>query len=162
MAGADPAGAFDADSFRTDIRAAMAMGMPEDQEMRPIFLFPREQTFDNVDKAGVPWDYSEAPLTDTGEDEEHAVRCGTGADEVLCAWEAGGGRGGTQSNETPFGDFDALRLVLTILDVDYAKIAGFDRVLMSGNEYRYQFEEPQIGLFDVTIYQVVVGALDES
>lgn len=162
MAGEDPSGAFDADTFREEIRAAMLMGLPENRNMRPIFLFPRERTYDKADKSGVPWDFSAPPVTDTGTDLGHAIYCGENSNEILCTWEAGGGRGGTQSNETPFGDFDALRLVITMLDVDFAKIGGFDRVLMSGAEYRYQFDEPRIGLFDVTVHQLVVGARDES
>lgn len=164
MAGEDPTGGFNGDDFRTNIRAAMLMGLPVDQAQRPIFLFPRERTYAIEDKAGQPFDWTEAPATDTNTlpNEPRQVKCGTASTEVLCAFEAAGGRGGTQSSETPFGDFDSERLVFTVLDVDFLKIDGFDRVQMGDAIYRYQFEEPRIGLFDVTVHQLVVAAVDEN
>lgn len=162
MAGADPTGAFVADDFRASIRATMLLGMPEDQDQRPIFLFPRARTYAVEDKAHLPFDWTTTPATDSDPDEPRTVKCGTEADEVLCAWEAAGGRGGTQSNETPFGDFDSERLVVTMLDVDFALIDGFDRAMFSGNTYRYQFEGPRTGLYEVTVHQLVLGAVDES
>lgn len=164
MAGQDPTGAFDAEEFRTSIRAVMLLGMPTDQQQRPIFLFPRERTYTNDDKSGQPFDWGSAPATDTNDlpGEPRLVKCGEANGEILCAWEAAGGRGGTQSNETPFGDFDTERLVFTILDVDFAKVDGFDRVQMGDATYRYQFEEPRSGLYDVTVHQVVVSATDEN
>lgn len=164
MAGQDPTGAFDAEEFRSNIRAVMLLGMPADQEQRPIFLFPRERTYDVEDKSGQPFDWTIPPATDTDDlpGEPKVVKCGEASTEVLCAWEAAGGRGGTQSNETPFGDFDTERLVFTILDVDFGKIDGFDRVQMGDSIYRYQFEEPRTGLYEVTVHQLVVAATDEN
>lgn len=164
MAGEDSTGGFDADEFRTSIRAVMLLGLAEDQAQRPIFLFPRTRTYANDDKAGQPFDWGEAPTTDTNTlpGEPKTVKCGEGNGEVLCAFEAAGGRGGTQSIETPFGDFDTERLVITMLDVDFAKVDGFDRVQVGDALYRYQFEEPRGGLYDVTVHQLIVAAVDEN
>lgn len=142
----------------------MLLGLAEDQAQRPIFLFPRDRTYAIDDKSGQPFDWTSAPATDTNTlpGEPKQVKCGDGTGEVLCAFEAAGGRGGTQSNETPFGDFDTERLVITILDVDFVVIDGFDRVQMGDAIYRYQFEEPRSGLYDVTVHQLVVAAVDEN
>lgn len=164
MAGSDPSGAFDPDEFTQNIRAAMLLGLPNDPAKRPIFLFVRERTYDKDDKAGQPFDWTATPVTDsdTLPGEPRQVLCGDGAGQALCTWEAAGGRGGTQSNETPFGDFDDERLVFTFLDDDFALVAGFDRLLLNDATYRYQFETPAVGLYEVTVHQVVVQAIDEA
>lgn len=161
MAGTDPTGGFDADETRGNLRAAMLMGLPQDQAQRPIFLFPRQITNTPEDQNHQPWDWTAAPATDTNP-HERSVTCGDGADQVVCTWEGSGGRGGTQAIETELGAFDFERLVITMLDVDYAKVAGFNRVKMSGNTYRVQFEVPQTGLYDMSVHQIVVGSEDES
>lgn len=162
MAGSDPTGGFQADEFRTNIRNAMLLGLPEDEAERPIFLFPRERTYDVRDDGGQPFDWSETPATDTDTEpgEPRQVTCGTGADQVVCAYEAGGGRGGTQPTETVVGNFDTLRMVITMLDVDRRKVVGFDRVIIGRSTYQYSVEEASVGLYDVTVYQLVVTAED--
>lgn len=162
MAGEDPNGAFDADDFRLNIRATMLMGLPEDESLRPIFHFPRERDWAIEDHGGQPLDWLATPTSDSNDDpgEPRIVTCGEADDQVVCTWDAAGGRGGTQSSETPFGDFDTERLTLVLLDVDRAKIDGFDRVVVGGQEFKPQFEQPAAGLFDVTVYQIVVQAID--
>lgn len=163
MAGSDPTGGFDPDEFTQNIRAVMLMGLPDDAAKRPIFLFPRTRTYANDDKAGQPFNWGEVPTTDTNTlpGEPKMVKCGEGTGEVVCTWEAAGGRGGTQSLETPFGDFDAERLVFTFLQGDWDLVVGFDHITLNDSTYRYQFEEPAVGLYEVTVHQVVVSAVDE-
>jgi hypothetical protein len=163
VAGADPSGSFSADETRQNLRATMLLGLPGDPAKRPIFLFPRERSYAPADDAGQPWDWSQAASGDSDDPgPARTVTCGDDDGQVVCAWEAGGGRGGTQSNETPFGDFDQSRLVLTILDADFELIDGFNRVIIGGNRYRRVYEMPNIGLWDLDVHQVIVEAIDES
>jgi hypothetical protein len=162
VAGEDPLGIFDADITRDDLRAAMLAGLPNEEALRPIFHFPRLRTFTTADRGGQPLDWSDAPATDTDDDpgEPRIVTCGEEDDQVVCVWQAGGGRGGTQSNETPFGDFDTERLVLSLFEVDRAKIEGFVSVTIGSQDYLPQFELPAISLYDLTLHQLVIRAVD--
>lgn len=162
MAGEDPLGIFDADTTVDDLRAAMLMGLPDNEDLRPVFHFPRLRTFDRTDAGGQPLDWSAAPVTDTDDDpgEPRTVTCGEDEDQIVCVWEAGGGRGGTQSNETPFGDFDTERLVISLFEVDRAKIDGFVKVVIGTQDYTPQFELPPVSLYDMTLFQIVVQAVD--
>lgn len=168
MAGSDPTGAFIADEYRTNMRRVLAMALAQDQMLRPIFLFPRERTYSEPDAGGQPFDWTKPALTDSSvPDGEKVVYSGEADDEVAVGIADAGGRGGTQTNETAFADFDAERRVLSMLDVDYAKIvvAGdrlntFDRVRIGGSLYSWQFEEEPTGLFEVTWHKIVVQAID--
>lgn len=161
MAGEDPG--FNLAEVKATLRAAMFMGMPTDRERRPVFHFPRERTYDPADRGGLPYDWTQPALTDSDPDPARVVYCGDQPGEVLIAWEAAGGRGGTQSVETPFGDFDAPRLVVTVfLDPDYALIDGFSEMWTIGNRYRYQKQEPHFALHDLDVVSVTVEAIDES
>lgn len=162
MAGTDPSGQFNSTQTRDALRAVMLTALPDDETLRPIFHFPRERTYAVDDHHGLPYDWTEAPATDTNDDpgEPRIVTCGPDEDQVLCVWEGAGGRGGSQSNETPFGNFDIERINITMLDVDRAKIDGFEYVVIGRQTFTRQFEIPAIGLYDLIVYQIVVQALD--
>lgn len=162
MAGSDPTGATDIDEVRSNLRDTMLLGLPNDPALRPIFHFPRIETFSPEDNGGQPLDWTQDPVTDTNDNpgEPRVVTCGSGTGQIVCTWEAGGGRGGTQSNETPFGDFDVERLVITILDVDRAKIDGFNKVVIGTQTFLPDFELPPVGLYEMTVHQIVVQNRD--
>lgn len=162
MAGEDPLGIFDADTTRDDLRAAMIMGLPDDEDLRPIFHFPRLRTFERTDRDGQPLDWSTPAVTDTDDDpgEPRVVTCGEEEDQVACVWVAGGGRGGTQAVETPFGDFDVDRLTISMFEVDRAKIEGFVSVTIGKQSYTPEFELPPVSLYNLTLHQIVVQSVD--
>lgn len=154
MAGEDPFGVFTADSFRADIRQTMFMALPDDTTLRPVFLFPDERTVTNPDVDGEPWDWDQTPQGP----EPGRVTCGLGTGQVVCVWEP---LGETRRPITvALGDFEPDRLVITVLDVDWALIDGFNVVAFPRGRYRYEKRIPDRGLFDVTVYQVHVIAED--
>lgn len=148
---------FDADEFRTNIHTTMLMALPSDPAERPRFLFPSTQTYDRADKGGEPFDFTTEPAGDPPRD---PVLCGDAVGQVLCAWEEAGSK--RRPSETVLGNFDPDRLLLTMLDVDWAVVDGFDRVIISDNTYLYEKESPQRGLHDVTVHQITLVAEDES
>lgn len=159
MAGSDPTGSFVADEYRASIRQVFYMALPKEESLRPIFVFPvTGRDYDDADAGGQPFDWTEAPAADSFT--PATVTCGLGAGQVVLGIENAGGRGGTQTNETPFGDFDAARKVLKMLDVDYALVAGFTSVIIGGSTYKWQLEDEPTALFDVTWHTIVVEAND--
>lgn len=148
MAGTDPR--FNAATFRTAIRNAMTMGLPGTTADRATFQWTSRSTYTRQDLDHNPYSWVAPPVTTTS----HA--------DVLIpvAWEFSARP--TSSQQTDVGEFDATRVVITILDVDYALIVGADKVLLGGNAYEISFVAPPVGLFDVTVYTMYAVAEDES
>lgn len=147
MAGASPL--FDADLFRTQIRATMTMGLPGNVADRATFRWRADTTYSSEDSANKPWLWTESPATNL----VHADVQVPVAMEIMRTAEQDG---------TSVGDFEAVRVVLTLLDVDYAQVIGADVVLLGQNVYNIDFIEPPIGLFDVTVYRFHLRATDET
>lgn len=147
MAGEDPTGNFVADEFRENIRSAMRMGLPVDVAMRPTFYFPNDDTYALAARSGRPWDWTASPVEN---DPDKAPI------QVPCAVEVNG----SEIEMTQLGTINPQRALLTILDLDYAKVKGFTEVHISGAVYRYSKLVQAIGLFDTTTYQVEVIARD--
>lgn len=148
MAGSSPD--FDPDQFRADIRAAMLMGTPADVALRPTFRFADTSVYDNADRTGKPWDWSDAPAPTS------PVR--PVERQVLCAVETDAG----PVVFTGLGQFDADRATLTLLDEEFEQVKGFVDVKLGGNVYLYSKTLPPNGLHEVTVYTVLVTAEDES
>lgn len=147
MAGNDTG--FDAAGFREGIRFAMTMGMPASTAEQGTFRWKRSATFAADDIAGDPYDWGATPTTSS----QHADTI------VPIAVEASAETlGGTEGP----GRFNTPKVVITILDEDYAQIVGAVEVEFAGNVYDIDFVSPPMGLFDVTIYQVHATARDES
>lgn len=148
MASTNPA--FNAANFRNVIRTTMTMGLPGATADRATFRWTTQHTYAKHDSAGVPFDLSASPVTTT-----------THADvQVPVAWEFQALR--AASSDNAIGEFDTARAVLTLLDEDYALVAGADLVLLGQNTYDIEFVAPPIGLFEVTVYQLYCRARDES
>lgn len=140
MAGDGSASGFDETSFRDSIHFAMQMGLPDDVSQRVTFRFDETLTFANADPAGHPYSWSEAPSTDVVTRDVQvpaAVQWGLGllADDTM-------------------GQFDTSKVVLTLLDVDYAQVKGCNEVLINGQHYVIDAVGPPLGLFTVTVYQM--------
>lgn len=151
MAGSNPDDPAFAADFRTNIAAVMTMGLPEDVALRPTFLFPLVKTFVPAARDGAPWDWTQSP-TDVQPDPPRA------SVQVPCAVEPQAGA----AVVTSVGQFDATRAILTFLDEHWSSVFGFYEVLLGGDRYAYVRQLPPIGLFDVTVHQVLVAAVDET
>lgn len=150
MAGSDPR--FDANAFRTNIRFAMTMGLPNTVAERATFRWTVVRTFAKDDASGAPLDWgTTATTTVTNPDVQ-----------VECAVEFGV----AAAENTNVGTFDTSRAVITVLDEEFALLTVnnvlADRVLLGGNTYEVDYVGPPLGLFDVTVYQIYCKAPDES
>lgn len=141
---------FDPDAFREAIRATMTMGLPETVSERATFRWKTERTYDVEDQKHNPYSWDDTPATELAYDD---VR-------VPVAVEFSSGYG--VAGGTTIGQFDATRVVITVLDVDYALIEGADLVLLGGNTYNIDYIAPPVGLFEVTVYMIHATAQDES
>lgn len=153
MAGSHPA--FDPANFRTQIRAAMTMGLPTASSERATFKWSIDRTFAvETAASGVPFDLGAVPVTvDAPADVQ-----------VACAVEALSSSG--DSKDTPVGSFDLTKIRLTLLDEDYALIFSgtrrADMVQLDDAIFDIDYVAPPLGLFEVTVFQVYATARDEA
>lgn len=152
MAGEDPDGAFDADEYRAGIRAARLMGLPQDEALRPTFLFPGTLVHDTADPGNRPWDFNVPAIEEESTPAPDPV-------QVVCGVQVeDGGRGFTSA-----GKFEARRATLAFFEDEWAAINEpnrFDRVLIGGNLFKRGADLEPRGLFTVTTYKVEVLAED--
>lgn len=148
MAGTNAA--FNSTLFRSAIKSAMNMGLPEDTAQRATFRWTPVRAFGVEDPGSKPYNWSSTPTSEV----LHADV------QIDCAVEFSSRPAG--SRDTVVGQFDTSRAILTILDEDFPSIEGATHVLLGGNTYEIQFVAPPMGLFDVTVYQIYADALDES
>lgn len=154
MAGSD--GRFDAGAFRDAIRFAMTMGLPQSTQERATFQWDTQRTFQRPDSGGSPYDWTAtATTTITYPDVQIPV-----------AVESPGGAQAGTMDDTPVGQFDIQRVIITILDQDFEEIVVggvmANRVLLGETPYEIDFVAPPLGLFEVTVYQLHAKAVDES
>lgn len=142
MAGTNPG--FSAEAFRNGIRVAMNMGLAEPPDA-PVFHFPSVRSNSlgaPADQAGLPFD----PDIDVDTTPTQAPV------SVPCALEF------FDSNGQPargFGTIHPTRVEVTLLDEDHAQVEGCSHVVISGETYHYRQTIPQVGLFDVEVFQMM-------
>lgn len=141
---------FSASDFRTNIRNTMLMGLPEDRALWPTFLWSVKRTYASQDPAGKPYNFSARPVTEVTHD---PVR-------VPVAVEFASNT--TLSENLPAGIVETTKVIVTILDEDYAEVKSADTIQMDQSDYRISFVAPVVGLFDVTVYQLYCQTGDES
>lgn len=148
MAGTDSR--FNATQFREAIRFAMRMGLPQSTSERVTFRWKTEKTYSRHDAGGSPFDWTDTPTaTSTQPDVQVAAAV------EFSARPAG-------SRDTPIGQFDTARAVITVLDEEYAQVSSANQVVLNDSVYDIQMWGPPIGLFEVTVYQCFCEALDEA
>lgn len=141
---------FNAALFREKIKATMRMGLPQNPALRATFKWLTVNTYSAHDSNGNPWSFSSVPATTSAH-----------ADVLIdCAVEFK--PRATLAGGTEVGHFDTPRVVLTVLDDDYALVIGATHVLLGTNTYNIDFIAPPAGLFEVTIYEIHLSAVDES
>jgi len=155
MAGTDSR--FDAAGFREAIKFAMRMGAPTALSEQVKFRWVPVRTYTTDDAAGFPLSWTDSPLT-------NVAPADLAADVAI---EFATASSLSVSSGTSIGHFDTTRGVVTILDVDWTVVLAHggrtpDQVTIDGNVYVVRFVGPPLGLFDVTIYQLNIEALDES
>lgn len=131
---------------RTALRGAMVMGTPQTEAERPTFYFEGEKTFDDADLEGSPWDWTDAPTTDTGADPV----------QVLCAYEFFSPLGRQGSFLTEVGEFNPTTVVLTMFEDEFADVYGFTYMTIGPSDQRWYFRffKPAVSLNDLTVYQI--------
>lgn len=139
MAGTNPA--FNASKVRDALRTAMGIGAPSNPDDQITFRWtPSKTAMGPADPAGIPYDlHSRAASTSSLPD----VKVPAGARLTASA-----------PVDTQIGEFDPTKLVLTVLDEDYAQIQGADKVLYCGNTYDIEFAYAE-GLFDMTSWTII-------
>lgn len=156
MAGTGADVGFSGDVFRENIRFAMEMGAPTSTQEQVSFCWKREKTYNPQDHGRRPYSFDQATVTDEPGNEDIPG----GSTTVTCAVEFVPRNSTGTDNQ--IGAFSAPRVVLTLLDEEYATIEGFDYAIIDGATYEPEFTAPPLGLFDVTVYQVHLTAADEG
>lgn len=156
MAGSDSR--FNADQFRSAIRFAMQMGFPEDEDKRITWQWDLLRQFVSQDSTGSPWEFkasevvSEAPVTDL------IVNCAVRFHPA--------GRNSTDGS--PLGVLDVASATVTLLDEEFDELVAHgggrfpNKAQLDEATYEVQYIAPPYGLFEVTVYDVILAAIDEA
>lgn len=154
MAGSDPAGAFDAATFRSNIKQVMAMASPN--TVTPTtFRWIVDDTFAVKDPGGNPYDWTEAPSQPTPTTiSDLAVDCAVQFQ-------------GDIETTTEVGEIDQLTAVITMLDVDQQALVAHggrmpDVVLLKGVVYGIDYVPAPIALFNVDVWTIYCSSTDSE
>lgn len=141
---------FDATDVRNGLRTAFRVGMPPLDDDQPTFFMPRTSTSTaTLDGTGTPFDPTATP-----------VRSPVTSHKVPCSIEYVNGNGKIESFGVTM--LQPSRVVLTLLDDDYAVVKGFEYVVISGVRYWYKRTESTKGLVSVGLYKVHCVSEDEE
>lgn len=136
------------EEFRAGIRLAMTMGLPPEEADQPAFQLPSTVTNTApADDDEVPFDPSAKPVVTR----PPLIRVPCAVDYVDAAGKV-----------VDFGVIQPSRALLTFLDVDYAKVKGFEWVLLGGDRFWYSKTPPPMGMGAVGVVQVYVKAEDDA
>jgi len=139
MAGVDTG--FDPQEFRNAVHFAMRMGSPNTVQEKATFRWMKAQTFNPQDPSRHPYAWTEAVVTDTTPPD-------VVLDEVAVLYHPARTTAGTDT-----GTFVPIKAEMTMLDVDYAKIAGADAVLLGGSIWNVVAITQQ-ALFSVDVFNL--------
>lgn len=137
MAGSDTG--FVAAEFREAIRFAMRMGSPNAVQEKATFRWLKSQTFDPQDPARRPYRWNDPVVSDT-------TPADVTLDEVAVEYHPSRTQSGTD-----VGTFVPLKADMTLLDEEYALIAGADAVLLGGSTWRV-IAVTQQAMFSVDVF----------
>jgi hypothetical protein len=138
---------FDADKFRNAIRFVFEMAEPPENGLEVMFHFVDVITVPGIaDGDQVPFDPNVTPTRVTKAPLN--VPCQV---EFLAA----------SDTPTAFGTIVPAKLKILLLDVDYLLVSTASFVVLNGDRYNRQYEEPSTGLFDVGLHTMVFVAENE-
>jgi len=142
---------FDATDVRNGLRLAMRVGMPPLDAEQPVFFMPRveQAQTEAVDANDVPFDPDYTPVRQPPDKK-------TG---ITCAIEYFDGQG---TKLEGLGIVAATKVVLTLLDEEWAEVEGFEFVVISGLRFFYRRVETTKGLVSVGLYKVHCAAEDQG
>ena len=146
IGGVDSIAVIPTGDLRTILRRTMVMGLPETVTERPTFYFEGQQTYDDADLEGAPWDWTDVPTTDTSGDPQ----------QVLCAYEFFAPLGRQGSFNTEVGEFNPTTVIITLFEDEFDAVYGFTYATIGPSDQRwyFRFHKPAIGLNDLTVYQI--------
>lgn len=131
---------FSASDFRQAITFVYEMAKPNDVAEQVYFFKEARLVYNRgVDTDDLPFD----PLSTVTRVQDPPV-------QVPCGIEYQDSNG----LAIDFGTVEVARLVLTLLDTDYAKVKGAIYVTLRGEKYNYKRTVPPDSLFDVSLYDM--------
>lgn len=158
MAGTDRR--FDATKFRSAIKFAMEMGFPDEVSKQITWHWnPVRQYNKKLDASGMPFDLSQGNVNSEADITPMIVDCAVKFQPTGTTTRVGG---------TALGIMDVANATATLLDVDYNALRQHgegkfpDKAVMDTDVYLVQLIGPPYGLFEVTIYDVYLQAIDET
>jgi hypothetical protein len=151
---------FNEPAFRDAILNTMLMGIPEDPFERLTFWWRRDQTYSPDDPAGNPYDWTEPPISDLPGNPDLPDQGTDQSLQVPYALEFSARPAG--SSNTVFGEIDASRAIVTMMDVDFKKIEHADYATIGHSRYRIQFHAPPVGLFGVMVWTLYLESEDQA
>lgn len=139
---------FDAARFRSAIRFVFTMAEPPSTVDQLVFHWnPTSTSAGPKSGDGVPFNPTQAITTTT----PPTVKRPYLVEYVDAAGEP-----------TPFGKVIPSRVRVWLLDGDYDDVKTADYVVISGDRYERDHEEPSYGLFDVGIHCCTYSAMNET
>jgi hypothetical protein len=151
---------FNESAFRDAILNTMLMGIPEDPKERLTFWWRRDQTYSPDDPAGNPYDWTEPPVIDLPGNPKLKDAGVDQSLQVPYALEFSARPAG--SSNTVFGEIDASRAIVTMMETDFKKIENSDYATIGDSRYRIQFDAPPVGLFGVSVWTLYLEAEDQA
>lgn len=139
MAGSGADLGFVPEEFRAAITTAMLMGSPNKALDKATFRWDPQRTYVRHSPASQPYDWANVPATDLSQPD-------VVLDEVAVEYTPARRIAGTS-----VGEFVPMRAEATLLDVDYAKIAGANWVLL--HQVPWAITAATVGgLFEVDVW----------
>lgn len=139
---------FNANEFRSGISFAFGMAAPGPAEAVTFHFRPTVSSTAVLDDEDVPFDPAAALSTSVADPIQ--VPCG-----VQYQDEHG-------QLVRSLGVLKPSRIIVTLLDTDYAKVKDCTHITLAGDHYDRAALYPPSGLFDVTLYRLEFLARQES
>jgi hypothetical protein len=131
---------FDPDAFRSAIQFVMQMGAPVEEDKRATFFMPVVTTSTGpADSGGVP--FGPDAVVNVSTPVKHQA-------PVAVVYKR------ATTDDTPVGEFAPDYIVITLLDVDYATVEGFEYLVLDGQRFNFAKEYPRSALGSVGVHQI--------
>lgn len=146
------AASFDESGFVTAIKSTMQMGIPQDPAERLVFHWAAPSTATPASPAGSPYEWDQTDV------DEPAPGVPAQSVQVDYALEMSQ----DASSNTMAGTFENPKATVTMLDAEFQQVADADYCTIGTSIYRILYHQPVIGLFGVSVHQLVIQAQDEA
>lgn len=144
--GFDAIATINADAIRETFKRTMVFGLPDVEADQPTFYFDRVVTWADFDRANEPWDWTDAPATETIKPPVSPI----------CAYEFFSPLGRQGSHYTEVGEFNPTTVVMTFTDDEFLKVTDASHLTIGPSDQRWFFRyvRPQVNLGSLGIFQV--------